>query len=131
MPMELPRPADARDLRVRALLGVGDGVVNDEEHAVAEVLTASPAPLSVDDIAARFTSRGAWKKRLPQLLSRGRTCSSRACGRAGAGRGSAHLRRDYGLVTQKTIQSKKSGAGTLNGCRSESGSSQRAGRTWR
>ncbi|MBN8263336.1 MAG: class I SAM-dependent DNA methyltransferase [Xanthomonadales bacterium] len=37
-------------------------------RAVADVLAASPAPLSVDDIAARFTARGPWKKRLPQLL---------------------------------------------------------------
>ncbi|WP_279513050.1 hypothetical protein [Luteimonas yindakuii] len=25
-------------------------------------------PLSIDDIAARFTARGPWKKRLPKLL---------------------------------------------------------------
>jgi len=28
----------------------------------------APTPLSVDDIAIRFTARGPWKKRLPQLL---------------------------------------------------------------
>ncbi|HEV2538369.1 MAG TPA: DNA methyltransferase [Frateuria sp.] len=37
-------------------------------RAVADTLTASAVPLSVDDIAARFTARGPWKKRLPQLL---------------------------------------------------------------
>ena len=37
-------------------------------RAVADLLASSPLPLSVDDIAARFSSRGAWKKRLPQLL---------------------------------------------------------------
>jgi hypothetical protein len=37
-------------------------------RAVADVLTASPVALSLDDIAARFTARGPWKKRLPQLL---------------------------------------------------------------
>jgi hypothetical protein len=37
-------------------------------RAVADVLAASPAALSLDDIAARFTARGPWKKRLPQLL---------------------------------------------------------------
>ena len=37
-------------------------------RAVADVLSASPVALSVDDIAARFTGRGLWKKRLPQLL---------------------------------------------------------------
>jgi hypothetical protein len=37
-------------------------------RAIADVLAASPAPLSLDDIAARFTARGPWKKRLPQVL---------------------------------------------------------------
>ncbi|MGN2246908.1 class I SAM-dependent DNA methyltransferase [Frateuria sp. GZRR35] len=37
-------------------------------RAVADTLAASPAPLSVDDIAARFSARGPWKRRLPQLL---------------------------------------------------------------
>lgn len=37
-------------------------------RAVADLLAASPVPLSIDDIAARFTGRGPWKKRLPQLL---------------------------------------------------------------
>lgn len=36
--------------------------------AVAEVLTAARAPLADDAIAARFTGRGAWKKRLPQII---------------------------------------------------------------
>ena len=39
-----------------------------EVRAVADVLSASPQALSLDDIAARFTARGPWKKRLPQLL---------------------------------------------------------------
>ncbi|MFN7211843.1 MAG: class I SAM-dependent DNA methyltransferase, partial [Lysobacteraceae bacterium] len=37
-------------------------------RAVAEVLAASRTPMTVDDIAARFSSRGPWKKRLPALL---------------------------------------------------------------
>ena len=37
-------------------------------RAVADVLAVSPVSLSVDEIAARFTSRGPWKKRLPKLL---------------------------------------------------------------
>ena len=37
-------------------------------RAVAEVLAANRTPMTVDDIAARFTSRGPWKKRLPALL---------------------------------------------------------------
>jgi hypothetical protein len=40
----------------------------DQVRAVADVLTASPAPLAVDDITARFTSRGPWKKRVEPLL---------------------------------------------------------------
>ncbi len=36
--------------------------------AVAEVLTASRAPLAHDAIAACFTGRGQWKKRLPQII---------------------------------------------------------------
>lgn len=37
-------------------------------RAVADALAESPVPLSVDDIAARFKSRGKWKARVPQLL---------------------------------------------------------------
>lgn len=40
----------------------------DQVRAVADALTASPTPLTLDDLAARFTARGPWKKRLPQLL---------------------------------------------------------------
>ena len=36
--------------------------------AVARVLTASPIPLSEADLAARFTGKGPWKKRLPQII---------------------------------------------------------------
>ena len=35
-------------------------------RAVADVLASISMP--VDDVAPRFSSRGAWKKRLPQLL---------------------------------------------------------------
>lgn len=37
-------------------------------RAVADLLTASPAPLSEARLADRFTGRGPWKKRLPQVL---------------------------------------------------------------
>ena len=40
----------------------------DQVRAVADVLAASPVPLSLDEIAARFTARGSWKKRLPKLV---------------------------------------------------------------
>ncbi|MDP3455691.1 MAG: hypothetical protein Q8R75_05915 [Methyloversatilis sp.] len=36
--------------------------------AVAGVLAASAAPLDLDALAGRFTGKGPWKKRLPQLL---------------------------------------------------------------
>ncbi len=36
--------------------------------AVARVLAASSAPLSEAELAARFTGKGAWKKRLPQIV---------------------------------------------------------------
>jgi hypothetical protein len=40
----------------------------EQVRAVADVLAASPQALAVDEIAARFSGRGPWKKRLPQLL---------------------------------------------------------------
>jgi len=36
--------------------------------AVVGALQASPSPLSEDQLADRFTGRGPWKKRLPQIL---------------------------------------------------------------
>ena len=36
--------------------------------AVARVLAASSGPLSLADLAARFTGKGPWKKRLPQII---------------------------------------------------------------
>lgn len=40
----------------------------EQVRAVADTLAASPAPLSLDQLAERFTARGPWKRRLPQLL---------------------------------------------------------------
>jgi hypothetical protein len=36
--------------------------------SVARVLATSPIPLSEADLAARFTGKGPWKKRLPQII---------------------------------------------------------------
>jgi hypothetical protein len=36
--------------------------------AVARLLAESPAPLSAADLAAHFTGKGPWKKRLPQII---------------------------------------------------------------
>jgi SAM-dependent methyltransferase len=40
----------------------------EQARAVADVLAAARRPLSLDDIATRFTARGRWRDRLPQLL---------------------------------------------------------------
>jgi len=40
----------------------------EQVRAVADLLATSPVPLSLDEIAARFTARGPWKKRLPKLV---------------------------------------------------------------
>lgn len=40
----------------------------DQVRGVADVLTASRAPLSEHAIAAHFTGRGPWKRRLPQIV---------------------------------------------------------------
>lgn len=40
----------------------------DQVRAVADLLATSPTPISIEDIGNRFTARGPWKKRLPQLL---------------------------------------------------------------
>ncbi|MEF8751625.1 MAG: DNA methyltransferase [Candidatus Accumulibacter necessarius] len=36
--------------------------------AVARLLAAAPLPLTEGELAARFTGKGSWKKRLPQIL---------------------------------------------------------------
>ena len=40
----------------------------EQARAVAELLTTAKSPLTLDEIAARFTARGRWRDRLPQLL---------------------------------------------------------------
>ncbi len=40
----------------------------EQVRAVANLLATSPLPLSLDDIGLRFSARGPWKRRLPQLL---------------------------------------------------------------
>ena len=40
----------------------------EQVKAVAEILTVARAPLAEDAIAACFSGRGAWKKRLPQII---------------------------------------------------------------
>ena len=61
----------------------------EQVRAVADLLAASPAPLTLDAIGERFSARGPWKKRLPQLLDMlvalGRA-ELRADGRYGAAR---------------------------------------------
>lgn len=40
----------------------------DQVRAVADILAASSIALAPEDVAARFTARGAWKKRIDPLL---------------------------------------------------------------
>jgi len=35
---------------------------------VAEIVAATPAGVTLDELAAAFTGRGAWKKRLPPIV---------------------------------------------------------------
>ena len=41
---------------------------NAQARAVADALVAARCPLTHDELAARFSGKGAWKKRLPPLL---------------------------------------------------------------
>ena len=41
----------------------------DQVRTVAQVLAEVKQPLTMDELAARFTGRGPWKKRLPQVLA--------------------------------------------------------------
>ena len=40
----------------------------EQARAVADALVAARSPLTHDELAARFTGKGPWKKRLPVLL---------------------------------------------------------------
>lgn len=40
----------------------------DQVRAVADLLAASPIPISIDEIGECFTARGPWKRRLPKLV---------------------------------------------------------------
>ncbi|WP_373488160.1 DNA methyltransferase, partial [Blastomonas sp.] len=40
----------------------------EQVRAVADLLSASPVPLSLNEIGNSFTARGPWRKRLPQLV---------------------------------------------------------------
>lgn len=41
----------------------------EQVRAVADALAASPAPLDETALAAGFTGKGPWKKRLPEILA--------------------------------------------------------------
>ncbi len=51
---------------IRALPWPKDALA--QVRVVADVLASSLVPQSLDDIAARFTARGPWKRRVPQIL---------------------------------------------------------------
>jgi len=44
------------------------GGLPEQIKAVAEVLAASPLPLSLADLEARFSARGRWRERLPTII---------------------------------------------------------------
>lgn len=44
------------------------GGLPEQIKAVAEVLAASPLPLSLADLETRFTARGRWRERLPTII---------------------------------------------------------------
>ena len=59
------------DVAAAALIGLAHIIVLLSAKGTADIkagLAASPIPLSIDELATRFSARGAWKKRLPQLL---------------------------------------------------------------
>ena len=43
--------------------------LHEQIKAVAEVLAATPVPLAVPELEARFTARGRWRERLPTILA--------------------------------------------------------------
>ena len=53
----------------QALRDRGHQVIeSDVNAALADLLATSPVPLAEATLADRFTGRGPWKKRLPQIL---------------------------------------------------------------
>ena len=58
-------------------------------RAVADTLATSAQPLDLDALAARFTGRGPWKKRLPQILETLAVLGRASRDGAGAWRGGA------------------------------------------
>ncbi|MBP6654135.1 MAG: class I SAM-dependent DNA methyltransferase, partial [Propionivibrio sp.] len=50
------------------LRGPWPALLPEQVAAVARVLAASSAPLTLADLAAHFTGKGPWKKRLPQII---------------------------------------------------------------
>ena len=81
---EFQKPAAARAPEQAELeTGTGDAAVEvaaaqkrawptelpDQVRTVAQVLAEARQPMTADELAARFTGRGPWKKRLPQVLA--------------------------------------------------------------
>ena len=61
----------------------------EQMRAVADTLATSAQPLDLDALAARFTGRGPWKKRLPQILETLAVLGRASRDGAGAWRGGA------------------------------------------
>ena len=61
-------PSSDDILKIAILRASWPASLPEQVAAVARVLAASPVPLSAADLAARFIGKGAWKKRLPQII---------------------------------------------------------------
>ena len=68
--MDLPqnRPSTATTSAQPAAKRHWPAALPEQVTAIAQTLADSPTPLSDSEIAERFTGKGPWKKRLPQLL---------------------------------------------------------------
>jgi len=60
--------------------------LHEQIKAVAELLSASAAPLALADIEARFSARGRWRDRLPTILSTLEALGRARCSQAGVER---------------------------------------------
>ena len=68
MPNEEAEPEVAAAAKTKATRQPWPAALPEQMRAVAEVLAAAAGALAEADLADRFTGRGPWKKRLPQLL---------------------------------------------------------------
>jgi hypothetical protein len=63
-----PEEAEAEAVPAKAARTPWPKALPEQVRGVADVIAASRTPLTEDDIAGRFSGRGPWKRRLPQIL---------------------------------------------------------------